>query len=208
MISVFISAVILGLSAGFSPGPLMTLVMTETLRHGIGAGIKVALAPLLTDVPIVLLTLLVLNKLENFQTILGVISLCGGGFLLYLGWQSFRVQALDLVVRETSQSLLKGILTNTLSPHPYLFWISVGGPLMLQALNRNTETAIVFIVGFYSCLIGAKIVLAFLAEKAKPFLSGGCYRTMIRGLGLLLIALAGFLFYDGWILIQGVSLTS
>lgn len=48
----------LGLSAGFSPGPLLTLVLTETLHHGVKAGIRVALAPMITDAPIIVLTLL------------------------------------------------------------------------------------------------------------------------------------------------------
>jgi len=34
----------LGLSAGISPGPLLTLVMTQTLKHGKGEGVKVSLA--------------------------------------------------------------------------------------------------------------------------------------------------------------------
>ena len=54
---------VLGLSAGFAPGPLLTLVISETLQHDIKSGIKIALAPIITDLPIIILTLFILSKL-------------------------------------------------------------------------------------------------------------------------------------------------
>ena len=64
---------ILGLSAGFAPGPLLTLVISETLQHDIRAGVKVALAPIVTDLPIIMLTLFILVKLSGFYKVLGII---------------------------------------------------------------------------------------------------------------------------------------
>ena len=49
------AGLVYGLSAGFSPGPLMALVISQTLKHGIREGAKVAVAPLITDLPIILL---------------------------------------------------------------------------------------------------------------------------------------------------------
>ena len=44
---------VLGLAAGFAPGPLLVLVISETLQHSTRAGIKVAFAPVITDLAIV-----------------------------------------------------------------------------------------------------------------------------------------------------------
>jgi len=46
-----------GSAGGLSPGPTMTLVVAQTLRHGLREGLKVAIAPLLTDAPIVILAI-------------------------------------------------------------------------------------------------------------------------------------------------------
>ena len=73
---------ILGLSAGLTPGPLLTVVISETILHDIRAGIKVAIAPLITDAPIIVLTVFILSRLSGFQGILGVISLVGGVLVL------------------------------------------------------------------------------------------------------------------------------
>ena len=57
-----LSGVIFGLTLGVSPGPLLTLVISETLKHNRKEGIKVAIALTITDLPIVLITLLILSK--------------------------------------------------------------------------------------------------------------------------------------------------
>ena len=203
MINFLASGIILGLAAGFAPGPLLALVVSETLQHNIRSGIKVALAPIVTDLPIVLISLFILSKLSNFHSALGVVSLGGGAFLLVLGYQSLNTQDVDMEIQGSRpKSLAKGILTNFLSPHPYLFWLTVGAPTMTNAMNSHPLAGVAFIGGFYLCLIGAKIGVAVLVGRSKSFLSGNLYRTIIRGLGVLLIVLAGILFYDGLKLLQ------
>ena len=46
------AALIMGLGEGIKPGPLNTLVITETLQHDWRAGTKVAISPLITDAPV------------------------------------------------------------------------------------------------------------------------------------------------------------
>lgn len=189
---------VLGLSAGFAPGPLLTLVISETLRHDIKAGVKVALAPIITDLPIIILTLFVLSKLSNFDGILGTVTMLGGCFVLYMGYESVCTKGIKLSLSEEQpKSLIKGALTNTLSPHPYLFWLSVGAPTMTKAMSQDFSAPTAFIVGFYGFLVGSKIFLAILVGKSKSFLSGTTYIYTMRFLGLILCALAIFLFYDG-----------
>ena len=203
MISDLTIGIILGLSAGFAPGPLLALVISETLRHNIRSGIKVALAPIVTDLPIILISLFILAKLSDSDAVLGLISLGGGFFLLFLGYQSLMVKNINLELPTTRpKSLSKGILTNFLSPHPYLFWLAVGAPTMTTATNKNPFAGGAFLGGFYVCLVGSKIVVAILSGKSKSFLTGSSYRAIIRCLGLFIIILAGKLFYDGLKLLQ------
>ena len=96
-----------------------------------------------------------------------------------------------------SNSLIKGILANLLNPHPYLFWFSVGAPLMTQALGQNAAALIGFIVGFYLFLVGSKVILAVMVARSAAFLSGRIYLYVMRFLGAMLGLLAVFLFYDG-----------
>jgi threonine/homoserine/homoserine lactone efflux protein len=189
---------LLGLSSGISPGPLLTLVIAETLRYGLGAGIRVAITPFITDLPIILLTLIILSRLANYEWLLGVISLVGGIVLLIMGFDCLMARGVVTAGEAArSNSLIKGILANLLNPHPYLFWFSVGAPLMTQALGQNAAALIGFIVGFYLFLVGSKVILAVMVARSAAFLSGRIYLYVMRFLGAMLGLLAVFLFYDG-----------
>jgi len=190
--------IILGLSAGFAPGPLLTLVISETLQHDIKSGVKVALAPIITDLPIILFSLFILDQLSNSNSVLGVISITGAFFILYMGYESIRSKGYTLKLQEPkSKSLTKGILANALSPHPYLFWLSVGGPIMTKAMTLNIFALLFFIGSFYIFLIGSKVLLAIFVGKSKSFLSGDVYIYIMRFLGLALVVLSFALFIDG-----------
>jgi len=189
---------VLGLAAGFSPGPVLTLLISETLQHGTKSGVKVALAPVITDLPIIILTVFILSRLSSFHNILGVISLAGGFFILTMGYKSIRTKGLELSIQEAEpKSLTKGVVANALNPHPYLFWFGVGAPTMTKAMSLSMSALLAFIIGFYTCLVGSKILLAIFTGKLKSFLSGKGYLYTTRLLGLALFVLAFSLFHDG-----------
>ena len=199
MLSYLTIGTVLGLSAGFAPGPLLALVVSETLQHDIKAGIKVALAPILTDLPIIIITVFILAKLARFQQVLGVISLIGGCLILYLGIKNMKTKGLTIVTDASiSTSLRKGILVNALSPHPYLFWFTVGTPTTMKALMHGPASAFSFIVSFYGMLVGSKMLLAILTGKSRAFLQGKAYIMVMRFLGVILLLFALVLFRDGF----------
>ncbi len=199
MIEALLAGVLLGFSAGIAPGPLLALVIAETLRHDVRAGIKVALAPLITDLPIVVGALLLVSRLEDFDTALGVVSLLGGCFVAYLGVESIRTRGLDLDEEPAKpRSLTRGVITNLLSPHPYLFWLTVGAPVTIQAHGVGGGVwSGAFIVGFYLLLIGSKLALAIVSARSRTVLTGRAYLTTMRVLGVLLCGFALLLFKDG-----------
>lgn len=193
-----ISGVILGLSGGLTPGPLLTLVISETLKHGIKEGIKISLAPLLTDLPIVFVAVYALSRLTDIGPLLGIIAICGAAFLIYLGYESLSFKGADLAVDQVRpQSLKKGVIANFLNPSPYLFWFSIGAPIILKASRISLSSAILFVFGFYLLLIGSKIVVAVLTGKSRQFLKSGRYVYTIRFLGILLLLFALLFLWDG-----------
>jgi len=189
---------LLGLASGFAPGPLLVLVVAETLRHDVRAGIKVAIAPLITDVPIIVVSLLILNRLAHFKTILGGISILGGLFILYLGYESIKTKGLEFDLPPTiSNSFKKGVITNALNPHPYIFYVTVGAPLIFKAIKQNFALAFLFIGSFLIFLVGSKVILAMVVERSRAFLKGPVYIWLMRILGALLLFFSIMLFRDG-----------
>ena len=186
------------MAAGFTPGPLLVLVISECLRHDIKAGIKVSIAPLITDVPIILISLLVLNRLANFKVILGCISIFGGLFILYLSYESLKTKGVELnLASHSSNSYRKGVITNALNPHPYIFYMTVGAPIVFKSLNQNILSTVLFVGSFLLFLVGSKVVLAMIVERSRSFLQGSVYIWVMRILGILLLFFSIILFGDG-----------
>ena len=197
-ISFLISGIIFGLVAGISPGPLLALVISETLKHGKKEGILIAVAPLVTDLPIVFVSVLILAKLSHSHFILGVISIAGALFIGYLAYESITIKSSALNIKTINpKSLRKGIITNFLSPHPYLFWIAVGAPMALKAYRTNLLSAIFFIGGFYFLLVGSKITTALLIDKSRDILKSRVYLYTIKALGFILLGIAVLFAMDG-----------
>ena len=122
--------------------------------------------------------------------------------LVYMGSENIRTKNIKNNFQNTKpRSLIKGIIANTLSPHPYLFWLSVGSPMIIRAMKINTYSVIGFISGFYVFLLGSKIAIVILVGKSKTFLNDKIYLYTIRTLGFILCLFAIILFYDGMKLI-------
>lgn len=187
MAAYLVSGIVFGLSAGLAPGPLLTLVLTETLQHGSRAGIRVAFAPLITDLPIVILSLFMIARLAGSPLVMGMISLLGAGFVAYLGYETFfSREAAQAGAGESIRSLRKGVIANLLNPHPYLFWMTVGSPMVIRSLHVGMLGAGSFVAGFYVFLVGSKVILSLLAGRARHLLKGRAYRLCMMALGVIL----------------------
>lgn len=199
MIAAVAAGLLLGASAGLAPGPLLALVVSHSLEHGAREGAKVALAPLLTDVPIVALALLASGWISGSEATLGAISVAGGLFVARMGFGSVRAEPpRDPSVGAEPHSLGKGALVNLLSPHPYLFWLGVGAPVAARAFrDGGIAAAALFLAAFYLLLVGSKVVLAVVAGRSRALLSGRAYIWTIRALGALLLLFALLLIRDG-----------
>jgi threonine/homoserine/homoserine lactone efflux protein len=189
---------LLGLSAGLAPGPLLALLLTQTLQHGPREGCKVALAPLITDLPIIVLALLLASAAPQFEAALGLLSLAGGAFVLWLAVANWRTPRFDATPAIASaRSWRKGILVNLLNPHPWLFWFTVGAAMLTRAVADSWLAAALFLASFYTFLVGAKVVLAVLAGRSRAFLTGRLYQWALRLLGVLMAVFAVLLLQDG-----------
>ena len=197
-LTVLFSGVIFGLSAGISPGPLLILVITETLQYNMKEGIKVACAPLITDLPIILIAMLIFSKLSHYEPIVGLISLCGALFIGYLGYEGITAKRVEITTQSVEpQSLKKGIATNFLNPHPYVFWFVIGAPTVMKALDLNLISALLFVMGFYTCIVGSKIMIAVMADRSRFFLKSTFYVYTVRILGVLMLFFSVKFLLDG-----------
>jgi threonine/homoserine/homoserine lactone efflux protein len=207
MFELFIAAAVFGLSGGLSPGPLLTLVVSETLARGRSAGLAVSMSPLITDGPAIGAAVFLLNRIENSDAALGIISIAGGVLLTTYGIAGLRGSLLEVeegkVGRGVGASLGKGVSVNFLNPNPYLFWLTIGTPLLLEAHAIGWTASIGFLFVFYLCLVGSKCVLTVLVARSRSVLRGRAYIFANRVLAVALLVFAVIFIRKGILLFAG-----
>ncbi len=190
----------LGLGATLSPGPLLTLVVTTTLERGFGAGLRVAVAPLITDLPIIVLGLFVLGFLP--LRLVGALAIPGGAFAIYLGIETM-IQAPRAELAPLGDSVAsrrdigKGVLVNLLSPNPWIFILTVLDPQLVSAWRRVGAAALAFPIAFYVVLVGGKIAIAALVGSLRSRLQRTWYRRTLAAAGVLLSVAGLVLIVEG-----------
>jgi len=181
---------IIGLAVGLSPGPLITLVISETLTKGKKEGIEVAVSVPISELPIILFALVILSSGAEKTILLGVISLLGACFLIYLGLANLRANVKESNHPGKDKALLKGITTNLLNPNAYMFWLTIGGPKVLESVHVHSSVFMFFIFGFYMMLVGSKIAVAMVVDRSRTLAKSKYYTYITRALGAVLIVFA------------------
>ena len=197
--SMIITGVLLGAGSGITPGPLNALIISESLKSGKNAGIKVAITPLITDVLVIIISMIILGELAQINSFLTILTFIGGAFITYLGIRDlFLTPSLKLNSENSGNPFIKGIITNIFTPHPFIFWITIGAPILKKSSEISVINSISFIIGFYLLLVGFKVALALFTGKIRRFFEGKRYIVTIKVLGALLILLGVLLFYEGF----------
>ena len=179
-----ISAFVFGVTAGFKPGPLGIVVIQQTLEHGLKNGLKASLAPIVTDGPIIIATLLVLTQFKDISLFIGSLSLVGGLYLLWLSQKIIRIKEINVSKSlGATKSLEAAIKVNLLSPNPYLFWFTVGGTYLVSGTKTQSVAFIIVSIG---TLVLSKMVTAWVAANFRELLDSQAYVWVMRFLGSLL----------------------
>jgi threonine/homoserine/homoserine lactone efflux protein len=198
MLAYILQGIGYGFAAAVQPGPFQTYVVAQTLSRGWRRALPVALGPLISDGPIIVLTVLVLSQVPSWLE--RALHIAGGAFILYLAHSAFAAWR-RFNPREPTPSdlprfnLLRAAAMNALSPGPYIYWSLVTGPILLAGWRETPSNGLGFLAGFYLAMIAAlgSIVLTFgLARRLGP-------RVNRLLLGVSAVALAGFGLHQLWL---------
>jgi threonine/homoserine/homoserine lactone efflux protein len=157
-------ALSLGAASAISPGPLLILIVSTTLHRGFLAGLRIAVAPLLTDAPVLGLGVFALDALS--RAALDGIRLAGGLFLMAFGIQEAlyarRAPLPNSGVSDAAgeHELLRGVAVNLLNPNAWLLLLTVMAPLLAFTWPRSPTSAVGIVVVFYLVLVSGKVAIA------------------------------------------------
>ena len=204
MIALLVQAGWLGLSCAAAPGPFQAVLVGESLRRGARRAAPLALVPMASDAPAIAAVTLVLTRVPAH--LLTALTAVGAGVLLWLGAGALRAawrEEAGAVAAPPAGSprawrgaggFLRAASVNVTNPNVWIFWSTVGGPILARAWRDAPASALGFLLAFYACIAGGNLVILALA--------GGLARLgprAGRALGLLSgLALLGFGAWQLW----------
>ncbi len=186
---------LLGIIAALSPGPLMALIVSETLKNGFAGGMRIAVAPVLTDIPFILGAFFIAKSIESSTALLAAVSFIGAMFMAYLAYQNFSAKKSDFSFSPTTSagSLKKGMAVNLLNPHMYIYWFSVATPVFaVGTIVQNSLYAGALL--FFSVLI--MVLMAYGISRIRLHIFDYAH-WILRILGLFLLLFSWKLLMDG-----------
>lgn len=199
-----INYLIFGITYAFAcvvqPGPFQAFLFSQSITNGWRKTLPLVFAPLISDLPVIILVLLVLTNMPG--DVLRVIQCFGGLFLLYLAYNAYKTwRKFDMNVNpEVHQrhNFFKAALINLLNPNPYLSWSLIMGPLFIKGWNEGPSNAIVLLISFYGSFVIYSIGMIALFAAARNLGP----RVSRISVGISVIAFASFGFYQLW---SGIS---
>jgi threonine/homoserine/homoserine lactone efflux protein len=180
------------LAAAIQPGPLQAFFLSSVVQRGWKRTIPAAFAPLISDGPIAVLALVVLNQIPPVMS--KVLQIVGGLFLIYLAWGSYRQWQQDTPEdtednASAPRTVLQAAMVNILNPHPYLGWSLVMGPAFLSAWEKRPAYAGALVISFYGTMVIALAGTIMLFGTTR-YLGPRGRRTLVL-ISAVLLALLG-----------------
>jgi len=181
-------------AAAIQPGPLQAFLLSSVVKKGWKRTLPAAFSPLVSDGPIALIVLIILNRVPH--TMSRILQAAGGVLLLYFAWagyQQWKKQTTTAfnVNEPAPRTLLQAATVNILNPNPYLGWSLILGPVVIAAWYQSPTNAVMLITAFYSTMVAVLAGTIFLFGATR-FLGPGSRRALILVSAIILAMLGVF----------------
>jgi chemosensory pili system protein ChpE len=178
MITLFISAFILGLIFNAAPGA----VFAETVRQGVRGGFRPALAvqigSLVGDALWAVLGLVGIGLLLQLEALRWPVGIAGAAYLLYLAWDSWKAASQEFSVNTSDgisgndaqahqkSALRSGVLLSVANPQNVAYWAAMGSALGAVGISQpGTVDYLLFFAGFMASSVLWCFVCAGLVDR-------------------------------------------
>jgi threonine/homoserine/homoserine lactone efflux protein len=153
MLAALGTVIITSLSGVMMPGPMFAVTIAKSMKSP-WAGVMVALGHAVIEVPLILLVYFGLASFFENEILKLVLNVLGGGMIVWMGYDMFRARRkLAREGKDTSyNAFMAGIAMSGLNAFFIVWWLTVGGLLLMQFVNAVGVWAIpLFILVHWLC---------------------------------------------------------
>jgi len=201
---IFTTAFIVGFSGAMMPGPLVTMVITESARRGVRAAPLLVAGHSLAELAMVAALAAGLSAILSQSSVAGAVGIAGGLALIWMGSGILQMvrrgEAVVAAVGEgprVSGYLWGGIAVSVSNPYWLVWWATVGASYIVWALGSGGLGLLSFYTGhILSDLVWCSFV-AFLIASGRKMLSQRIYGGILLICGLFLVGLGFYFLFSG-----------
>ena len=191
----FIATIVIVTASGaLAPGPLFFATVSEGIKHGPKTGLVFSIAHTVVEFSLIMLFALGLLTISSEPIVQLVIGITGGIVLIIFGvfqiQNSFKSDLTDLKKPKSSYKHLffLGLAFTGLNPYFIIWWFTVGGQLIIIALEFAALLGVVFM---FLCHVWMDYVwltgVAYFAKKGTNVIGFKWYKPLMIIFGVVLI---------------------
>ncbi len=198
---------IVGFSGAMMPGPVTTLIVTETAKRGWIAGPLITIGHVLLELAMVIALFFGLGDLLKQNAVAGVIGVLGGAFLLWMGagiirdaWTgrvSFNVSQQTSAKQPSGNPIMAGVLTSVANPYWLLWWATVGAASLIAFRAFGLAGIVAFYIGHTLADWVWNNLVALVVATGRRVLNDRIYRGILLVCGAFLVALSIYFVRSG-----------
>jgi threonine/homoserine/homoserine lactone efflux protein len=189
-----ITIVVVTASGALAPGPLFFATISHGSKHGAKSGLIFSIAHTVVEFSLIMLFALGLLTIASEPIVKQVIGIIGGGVLIVFGLLQIRSSIItkpeDMKKPKSSYRhlFLIGLAFTGLNPYFILWWLTVGGQLIIIALEFAALLGVVFM---FICHVWMDYIwltgVAHFAKKGTDIMGLKWYRPLMIIFGAVLI---------------------
>ncbi len=190
----YLAAGALGATFGFqgsvSPGPLQTIIISESLSNGVKSSWRAAIIPVCTDPFALAAALFIVANIPN--GLVAAIAFFGAALLSRFAWGQFKTTAADFDF-QTKPPMKFGAIwaTNFLNPNLWIFSFSINALQIAEFYREHgLGVAATYLVAFFVSISIFNLLTAVIASGFRSLLSGKRLVIINRVLGVFLVVMA------------------
>ncbi len=189
IISTLVLGFLIGLTGALAPGPTLVATINASLSGNWTAGLKVSLGHIVIETAIVVLIILGLAGVATPYTTM--IAVTGGIALVIFGIMTItgsrRATLAADPVNTAASPYMAGLLTSAANPYFWIWWLSVGSALLIQALAGGLLLAMVFMIGHWTADTAWYAFVSTGISRGRTVLSDTAYHRLMAACGIFLV---------------------
>ncbi len=205
---IFFSSLLIAYSGALMPGPMLTVVVTETPRQGAKAGPLVVLGHAILELLLLALLILGLGPILERPAVQAILAVVGGLMLLATAAVMLIAVVRGRVVLEIepdartarhARTVLSGVISSLSNPYWIIWWATIGLSLVTKAYALGLLGVGAFYIGH---ILGD---LTWYTAVSGIMAAGRRWITLPRYRGMIVVAACFLVVLAAWFLVSGVD---